>query len=278
MTRQRADSFISRFLFRGSKEREQEAVGVDVEPAPLVKTASDHELVWATNGERSVRELVERTLNGSNALVVTGYQDFLSAMSIILRVRPTIVSEPPETIRIIFGTNTDNQSRMDGVGRGLSDEARDYFLETRGLSLRSLDELRAVLAYDAIAAGAFSLRFFDSDLGRERFHRIHAMLHAKLFVSDAGALAGSANFSVGGLSRNLEYVDDLQAFEELSATRRAAAEDFWTLGTDWTEQALEILRGLLRPVSAEEALARTVHEMTSFAPWRRGAPATAVPD
>ena len=178
MARERADSFISRFLFRGSKEREQEAVGVDVEPTPLVETATDHELVWATNGERSVRELVERTLNGSHALVVTGYQDFLSAMSIILRIRPNIAAEPPDTIRIIFGTNTDNQGRLDGSGHGLSEEARDYFLETRGLSLRSLDELRAVLAYDAIASGAISLRIFDSDLARERFGRTHAMLHA----------------------------------------------------------------------------------------------------
>ncbi len=270
MARERADSFISRFLFRGSKEREQEAVAVDVEPTPPSETVTQNELVWATNGEQSVQKLVERTLNGSNALVVTGYQDFLSAMSIILRVRPSVVSDPPGTIRIIFGTNTDNQGRLDGSGRGLSEEARDYFLETRGLSLRSLDELRAVLAYDAIASGAISLRIFDSDLARERFGRTYAMLHAKLFISDAGALAGSANFSVGGLRRNLEYVDDLQAFPNLATTRRAAAEDFWTLGTDWTEQALEILRALLRPVSAEEALARTVHEMTSFSPWRVG--------
>ncbi|PSL17240.1 phospholipase D family protein [Shimia abyssi] len=268
MARERADSFISRFLFRGSKEREQEAVGADLEPAS--ESAAEHELVWATNGEQSVQKLVERTLNGSHALVVTGYQDFLSAMSIILRVRPSIVTEPPETIRIIFGTNTDNQSRMDGDGRELSVEARDYFLETRGFSLRSLDELRAVLAYDAIASGAISLRIFDGDLARERFGRTHAMLHAKLFISDTGALAGSANFSVGGLRRNLEYIDELQAFPDLAATRRQAAEDFWTLGTDWTAQALEILRALLRPVSAEEALARTVHEMTSFAPWRVG--------
>ncbi|MCA0929758.1 phospholipase D family protein [Ruegeria profundi] len=275
MARERADSFISRFLFRGSKEREQETVGVDVELSSPSETVAQNELVWATNGERSVQKFVERTLNGSHALVVTGYQDFLSAMSIILRVRPNIVSEPPETIRIIFGTNTDNQNRLDGSGRGLSEEARDYFLETRGLSLRSLDELRAVLAYDAIASGAISLRIFDNDLARERFGRTHAMLHAKLFISDTGALAGSANFSVGGLKRNLEYVDELQAFPDLAATRRVAAEDFWTLGTDWTEQALEILRALLRPVSAEEALARTVHEMTSFSPWRVGGDGTA---
>ncbi|MEL6413949.1 MAG: phospholipase D family protein [Pseudomonadota bacterium] len=270
MARERADSFISRFLFRGSKEREHEVVGVDVEPTPPFETVTQNELVWATNGDRSVQKLVERALNGSRALIVTGYQDFLSAMSIILHVRPSIVSDPPATIRIIFGTNTDNQKRLDGSGRGLSEEARDYFLETRGLSLRSLDELRAVLAYDAIASGAISLRIFENDLAQERFGRTYAMLHAKLFISDAGALAGSANFSVGGLRRNLEYVDDLKAFPDLAATRRQTAEDFWALGTDWTKQALEILRALLRPVSAEEALARTVHEMTSFSPWRVG--------
>ncbi|MBB5516170.1 hypothetical protein FHS89_002196 [Rubricella aquisinus] len=267
MTRERADSFISRFLLRDRKEHGQEAVAADVEPSPSSGSTTEHEFVWATNGELSVQKLVERTLNGSHALVVTGYQDFLSAMSIILRVRPSIVSEPPETIRIIFGTNTDNQSHMDGDGRELSEEARDYFLETRGLSLRSSDELRAVLAYDAIESGAISLRVFDSDLARKRFGRTHAMLHAKLFISDTGALAGSSNFSVGGLRRNLEYADELQAFPDLASMRRQAAEDFWTLGTDWTEQALAILRALLRPVSAEEALARTVHEMTSFSPW-----------
>jgi len=272
MARERTDSFISRFLFRGSKAHGDEAVVADADAAPTYpsETIATEELIWASNGQRSVRNLVEPVLNGTNVLVVTGYQDFLSAMSIILRVRQSIVSEPPKTIRIIFGTNTDNQANMDGGGRELSEEAREHFLETRGLSLRSLDELRAVLAYDAIASGAISLRIFDADLARERFDRSHAMLHAKLFLSDAGALAGSANFSIGGLRRNLEYVDDLQAFPDLAETRRQAAENFWALGTDWTEQALEILRALLRPVSAEEALARTVHEMTTFSPWRVG--------
>lgn len=159
MAREQADSFISRFLFRSSKERDQETVSAGAETAPAIDNARESELVWATNGDRSVRKLVERTLNGSDALVVTGYQDFLSAMSIVLSVRPRIASEPPKTIRIIFGTNTDNQSRFNGSKRVLSEQARDYFLETRGLSLRSLDELRAVQAYDAIKSGAISLRY-----------------------------------------------------------------------------------------------------------------------
>lgn len=272
MARERADSFISRFLFRGPKERGEEAVVPDVDAAPVQpsQTASTEKLNWASNGDRSVGELVDLVLNGTNALVVTGYQDFLSAMSIILRARPSIATEETETIRILFGTNTENRADMGGRGRPLSEEARDYFLETRGLSLRSLGELRAVLAYDAIASGAISLRIFDADLARERFGRRHTLLHAKLFISDAGALAGSANFSMGGLRRNLEYVDDLLTFPDLAETRREVAEDFWTLGADWTDQALEILRTLLRPVSAEEALARAVHEMTAFSPWRVG--------
>lgn len=270
MAREQSDSFISRFLFRGSKERETQVADIDSDTAQSPEAESDHALIWATNGEKLVQKLVERVLSGENALVVTGYQDFLSAMSIILRIRPNIVSEAPETIRIIFGTNTENKTNLEGKARELPEEARDYFLETRGLSLRSLDELRAILAYDAIASRAISLRIFDADRAREQFGRSHAMLHAKLFCSDSGALAGSANFSLGGLRRNLEYVDDLQTFPNLAETRRQTAEDIWKLGTDWTEQALEILRALLRPVSAEEALSRTVHELTSYAPWRVG--------
>lgn len=274
MTRDRADSFLSRFLFRGSKETIEETTFVDARPetasdAPA-GTSSESELPWASNGERSVQSLVQYVLNGQNALVVTGYQDFLSAMSIIIKFRPNIAEELPGTIRILFGTNTDNSQSLAGAGRPLSLEARDYFLEARGLSLRSLDEMRAVLAHDAVSSGAIALRSFDADLARDRFSRRPAMLHAKLYVSNEGALAGSANFSIGGLRRNLEYVDDLAPFPELAQIRRQVAEELWELGSDWTDDALEILRALLRPVSAEEALARTVSEMTGFAPWRVG--------
>ena len=63
MTRERADSFISRFLFRSSKEGEQEALGADTETTPAIDNATDNKLVWATNGKQSVQKLVEHTLN-----------------------------------------------------------------------------------------------------------------------------------------------------------------------------------------------------------------------
>jgi len=262
MSEEQKDSFISRFLFRKGRSQLRDLV------APATEPLSD--LAWATNGGRSVRHLVHRALQGEKTLIVTGYQDFLSAMSIILQVRPDISSSPPGTIRIIFGTNMETRTGFEDADRPLCQKARDHFLESRGLSLRSLDELRAVLAYDAILSKAISLRVFDVEMARERFGRGFAMLHAKLFIGEKATVAGSANFSLGGLVNNLEYVDDLQAFPHLAEQRRETAETFWSLGVDWTEQALEILRGLLRPVSPEEALARTVHEMLSFPPWRVG--------
>lgn len=95
MARERADSFLSRFLFRGSKEHGNEpaAAGAEAASESPSETVTEEELIWASNGERSVQDLVERVLNGKSALVITGFQDFLSAMSIILRARPRALSE-----------------------------------------------------------------------------------------------------------------------------------------------------------------------------------------
>ena len=120
---------------------------------------------------------------------------------------------------------------------------------------------------DAIERGIIQIRVYDPELAHARLGRRPPMLHAKLFVGEQTALSGSANFSINGLRRNLEFTDDAKAWPDLASARREAAEQFWDMGRDWTETALEILRSLIRLVTPEEAVARTVHEATSFAPW-----------
>ncbi|MCV6602955.1 MAG: hypothetical protein OIF54_15580, partial [Cohaesibacter sp.] len=61
-------------------------------------------------------------------------------------------------------------------------------------------DLRAVLAAEAIKSGKIDLRVYDPEkaqnvLGVTGDRR----LHAKVFVSELGAIAGSANFSRAGL-------------------------------------------------------------------------------
>jgi hypothetical protein len=160
---------------------------------------------------------------------------------------------PAGTIRIVFGTNTDSSRRVGGTGGPVAEAARAHFLDARGFAIEDLADLRAILAVDAIAR---------SHLGRRP-----PMLHTKLVIGGGLALSGSANFSNGGLRRNLEFMDYAAAVPELADARKEAAERFWSLGRDWTEDALAILRSLVRLVSPEEAVARTVIEASSFTPW-----------
>lgn len=120
---------------------------------------------------------------------------------------------------------------------------------------------------EAIQKEVINFRSYDSTLAQKVGGRSASMLHAKLFVGQRTVLSGSANFSIGGLRRNLEFMDDASNYPELADARRASAELFWEMGQDWNEAALEILRNLVRWVTPEEAVARTVYEATNFTPW-----------
>lgn len=250
---------ISRFFSRtGETDREESA---SRRPYPLQRKA------WADNTTRSVQDLIKSVLTEPRCLIVTGYQDFLSSLTILLETVEDLHERPPGSIRIVFGSNTETRQVLGGGGRSVAEEARQYFLGARGLSVVDLADMRAVLAMDAIERGIVQFRVYDSELAEARLGRRPPMLHAKLFMGEQTALSGSANFSINGLRRNLEFTDDATAWPELASARRAAAEQFWDMGRDWTETALEILRSLIRLVTPEEAVARTVHEATGFAPW-----------
>ncbi|WP_252947270.1 hypothetical protein [Oceanicola sp. 502str15] len=257
MTDNPRQGLISRFL---SWTGDAENAGSPVEPGVQLNA-------WADNASRTVQELLVPLLRQPPCLIVTGYQDFLSSLSILLNAVPNLLDQPAGSYRIVFGSNTETRKTLGGEGRSVDEEARHYYLGSRGLSVSDLADLRAVLAVEAIERGIIQFRVFDQDLAREQIGRRPTMLHAKLFVGPKAALSGSANFSQGGLRRNLEFIDDVSDRSDLAIARRTAAENYWGMGRDWTDAALEILHALLRLVSPEEAVARTVIEATSFTPW-----------
>ncbi len=235
-------------------------------PHPAERTM-DYSL-YATNSKHTVRDLVWPVFQESGTLIVTGYQDLLSALAFLMEARPGIADESPASVRIVFGTNTTNAHDMGGREIPLSEEARTYFLGTDGLSLRDSSELRAALARKAVMSGAISLRMFNAERCREEFGKTFRKHHAKLFVSDARVISGSANLSLGGLMENLEFVDDASKSPELELNRRKYAERFWNCGRDWTKEALEIIERLLSAVSPQEAVARATTDMRGYRPWR----------
>ncbi|WP_324751436.1 hypothetical protein [Roseovarius sp. Pro17] len=260
MTTTARQGLISRFFSRtGDTDPEESAV-----EAP---TSPQHE-AWADNSTRSVHSLAKNALKEPHCLIVTGYQDFLSSLTILLETLEDLNERPQGSIRIVFGSNTETRQVLGGGGRSVAEEARQHFLGARGFSVVDLADLRAVLAMDAIERGVVQFRVYDPALAKTILGRRPTTLHAKLFVGEQTALSGSANFSINGLRRNLEFTDDANDWPVLAMARRTAAEQFWDMGRDWNETAMEILRSLIRLVTPEEGVARAVHEATSFTPWR----------
>lgn len=182
----------------------------------------------ASNTTRPVIELVRPHLATGICLIVTGYQDFFSSLSIVLREIPDLKDRDDVKIRIAYGVDTSNAPGFSGRGRSVADEARLFYLERHGLCVEDAADLRAVLAADAIKAGKIDLRVFDPEKAREVLGISgDRRLHAKVFVSELGAVAGSANFSRAGLYHNIEYVDEFSEVENArnaSASTRAATE------------------------------------------------------
>lgn len=229
----------------------------------------------ASNTSRSVIEIVRPHLASGQCLIVTGYQDFLSSLSIILREVPDISVRSGAKIRVAFGIDTQNALSLVGRGKPVAEAAKLYFLAQRGLAVDDASDLAAILAADAIRGGSIDLRVFDPAKARDVLGvGDDRRLHAKLVVSSQGAISGSANFSRAGLYHNIEFMDGFEEAADEGAAQRAYkdrqafAELVWQASTDWNSEALEILDGLLRPVSAEDAAARLIQEQTSFKPWR----------
>ena len=174
-------------------------------------------------------------------------------------------------IRIAFGIDTGNAKRL-GKPSPVSEEMKLFWLERSGLQVDDDEDLLAVLAQHAISEGNIQLRVFDPGLAQEKLGISgERRLHSKIVSSPKGAVAGSANFSKSGLYRNIEYADGLYTgSHDLQLERTQAAEQVWDVSVDWNTEALEILDKLIKPVTAEDAMARMISEQKGFEPWLTG--------
>jgi hypothetical protein len=69
----------------------------------------------AMNTGSAVIDLVRPHLFAPDCLIVTGYQDFLSSLSIVMREVPDIALYEDRSIRIAFGVNTGNSDGFAGA-------------------------------------------------------------------------------------------------------------------------------------------------------------------
>lgn len=227
-----------------------------------------------TNIDRPVIDLYRPHITSGDCLIVTGYQDFLSSLAVLMKEVKELKDpdkDPDIRIRISFGIDTGNSRRL-AKPRPVTEEMKLYWLEKSGLQVEDDDDLLAVLAKRAIQTRKIELRVFDPVLAQSRLGiNGDRRMHSKIVSSPIGAVAGSANFSRSGLYSNIEYADGLDAgTHELQLERTSAAEQIWDVSTDWTAEALEILDKLIKPATAEDAMARMISEQKGFEPWLTG--------
>ena len=165
-----------------------------------------------TNIDRPVINLYRPHIVSEDCLIVTGYHDFLSSLSILMKELPDLKdpeSENDTRIRISFGIDTANTKRLTNP-KPVKEEMKLYWLERSGLQVEEDHDLLAVLARHAIQSGKIDLRVFDPELAKSKWGISgDRRLHSKIVSSPEGAVAGSANFSRSGLYSNIEYADGL---------------------------------------------------------------------
>lgn len=232
----------------------------------------------ADNLEVPVIDLLRPHLRAGRCLIVTGFHDMLSSLSIIIDElssefrNPTILPRPQ--IHLVYGMDTSNRETFPGLS-SVPEAVRQHFMSQYGLKVENSSDLKAVMAIGAIERNEINIRVFDTDLAKQQLNwKGRGRMHAKIISSDIGVIQGSANFSYAGLHYNIESVDDLRydsrSKEVVVAAKERAdfAKKIQDVSVDCTKEVLGILNTLLRTVSPEDAMSRCVAEQTGFPFWR----------
>jgi phosphatidylserine/phosphatidylglycerophosphate/cardiolipin synthase-like enzyme len=141
-----------------------------------------------------------------------------------------------EKIRILMGADTNHRTRkamLEAVSKRIID-ALDAGLEADKDANPFLNGVPAIV--DALRSGRIECRVYD----REKFHAKAYITHAKLEVVGSQALVGSSNFSVPGLTKNIELNVQIQSAREV-AQLQEWFEAHWKDATDVTNAVVEAI-------------------------------------
>ena len=195
-------------------------------------------------------------ISSTNPLLVAGYSsigqlvEFLSAwddQGHDGQMRLVLGAEPFNSNRLAFRSDR----------KEFTDEARHYWIEERGISLRL--SAKVLQAIEVLDGGRLDARFVHGD----------TRLHAKIFVGAGAATVGSSNFTNNGLSLQFEANARFDASKKKEQRRYfdllRVAENYWDAGEPWSQELRELLEELLKVVTWREALAQACAELLTGA-------------
>ena len=169
-----------------------------------------------------VRHVVWQDLvSSADPTIVAGYS---SIGELVAFIAGWSGSSSEGQLRVVIGAEPFGSSRKSFASpqAAFTKEVEDYWMD-RGISLRL--SAQVLVAIHAISEGRVGIR---SVHGR-------SPLHAKVYVGDDAATAGSSNFTANGLRDQVEVnirfdrATDPKRFGELASI----ADNLWTVGDPW---------------------------------------------
>ena len=160
-----------------------------------------------------------------------------------------------DKIRILMGAEVTHRTRkalLDAVQKHVVD-VLDGSIEANKDSNPFLNGVPAIL--EALRSGQIECRVYD----RDKFHAKAYITHAKLEVVGSQALVGSSNFSVPGLTKNIELNVQIQSAREV-AQLQEWFEAHWKDASPVTDAVIETISRHTRLYTPFEVYAKALQE------------------
>lgn len=216
----------------------------DVENIPTEK--------WPDSSEfplniKSLRREVQQTIitdlkQSKNLIVITGF----TSLSYLIDTFGNSDYPNLKKIIVVLGYEPNVRGRKHYHIWPLEREIKEYWLK-EGLSIISGGSVMNLIS--KIEEGKIDFNFYDK-------------LHAKIYVNDRTAIMGSSNFSLNGLSKQIEAnIRIIRHSEEKKyGNIKLIAENYVENSLPY-EKIIDLLRDLIQEVDWKDALARAISEV-----------------
>jgi superfamily II DNA or RNA helicase len=206
---------------------------------------------------RNVREILLKDIrDSSNFLILTGF----TSLSTLIDVFGSADYPNLKLLRILIGFDPDERVSKRLPHYSLPAEIKNYWVK-QNVSIRLCGPILNII--EKIKAGTYHFK------SKDRFH-------AKIYIGDHAAILGSSNFSKSGTIFQTEAnirvkLSSSAAADDMYRDIKRIGEYYYSQGSDYNDQLIELLKKLFKDANWEEALARAIAEILE-SKWMRDYP------
>lgn len=239
--------------------------------APMIASdaSPDFSLFRAsTNLDDTALDVIRPIVLGENATIVTGYENLMSVLAMVMSLRPGLSFADRSALRILLTEQDRPVGRVAHAARMTADRLTAHFLRPSGVYVPDPRDLRAIGAKAALASGAIMVRIVNPEKLKRTGKHIPEGVQANMVVGEDFAAISTAGFSRRDLLDRVVVIDRVASDGVAFAARRDVTEAFWAAGNPCNREVNKILDEMLTPVGIEQAMSSAIRTTMSYDPFQ----------